>query len=55
MIIKEKIKNKFGSTMKRIKKNKSSKNKMKYIKKELKVQAKTQATIDRIKNTVEKG
>ena len=38
-----------------MRKTRSSKAKMRNIKKELKVQAKTKATIDRIKNTVEKG
>ena len=36
-------------------KNKSSKAKMKNIKRELKVQAKTQATIDKIKKSVKEG
>ena len=55
LIIKEKVKNNLQRTLKNMRKTRSSKAKMRNIKKELKVQAKTKATIDRIKNTVEKG
>ena len=55
MIIRQKIKAKLQNSLSKMNKNRSSKAKMRNIKKELKVQAKTQATIDKIKNSVEKG
>lgn len=51
----ENIKVRTGKFFNKAKSNKSSKNKMKNIKKELKVKAKTQATIEKMRNTVKKG
>ena len=54
-LFKEKIKSKTGKMINNAMKNKTSKAKMKNIKKELKVQAKTKATIDKIKKSVKEG